>query len=201
MSIAEKLVTIVENQQRVFEAGKKSEYDAFWGELQNYGQAKAYVNAFNYSLWDDKTYNPKYTFKIKSCNQMFYDNTKLTDTKVPIDFRGNNGQIFYVFEGCSNLVTIRTIILDTKYQTFSRWFDNCNSLQNITFEGEIFKNINFQYSPLLSRASIENIVSCLSATSTGTTLTLSQTAVDNAFTTDEWNALIADKTNWTISLV
>lgn len=201
MSIADKLVTIAENQQKVFDAGKQAEYDAFWGELQNYGKAKSYANAFDYYLWDDKTYNPKYTFKIESCNNMFYNNTKITDTKVPIDFRGNAGQIFYIFEGCTKLVTIRTIILDTKNQTFGRWFNNCKSLQNITFEGEIFKNIDFQYSPLLSRESIENVVSCLSADSTDKTLTLSQTAVDNAFTTDEWNALIADKTNWTISLV
>ena len=201
MSIAEKLVTISENQQKVFEAGKKSEYDAFWDELQNYGKAKEYANAFSYKLWNDKTYNPKYPFKIEACNSMFMANTGITDTKVPLDFRGNKGQIFYVFEGCTNLVTIRTLILDTKSQTFSRYFNNCTSLQNITFEGEIFKSINFQYSPLLSRESIENVVSCLSVSCTGTTLTLSQTAVDNAFTTDEWNALIADKTNWTISLV
>lgn len=201
MSIAEKLVTIAENQEKVFDAGKQAEYDAFWGELQNYGNAKSYASAFTYYLWDDNTYNPKYTFKINDCNNMFQNNTNLTDTKVPIDFRGNKGQIFYVFDGCTNLVTIRTLILDTKNQLFSRYFNNCTSLQNITFEGEIFKSINFQYSPLLSRASIENVVSCLSATSTDTTLTLSQTAVNNAFTTDEWNALIADKTNWTISLV
>lgn len=201
MSIAEKLVTVAENQEKVFAAGKQAEYDALWDELQNYGKAKSYANAFQYYLWNDKTYNPKYPFKIESCNSMFMANTGITDTKVPLDFRGNKGQIFYVFENAKNLVTIRKIILDETNQTFSRWFNNCTSLKNITFEGEIFKNIDFQYSPLLTKASIENIVSCLSETTTGQTLTLSLTAVNNAFTTDEWNALIADKTNWTISLV
>lgn len=201
MSIAEKLVTVAENQEKVYDAGKKSEYDAFWGELQNYGKAKSYANAFSYNAWNDKTYNPKYTFKVSDCNNMFFHNTNITDTKVPIDFRGNQGQIFYVFEGCTKLVTIRTLILDGTNQSFSRYFTNCKALENITFEGEIKKNIDFQYSPKLSKESIENIMSCLSENSTGQTLTLSQEAVNNAFTQDEWNDLIKDKTNWTISLV
>lgn len=201
MSIAEKLVTIAENQQVIYEAGQKSEYDRFWDEFQNYGNPKQYSNTFSYNAWNDKTYNPKYTFKVLSCNNMFMYNTLITDTKVPIDFRGNQGQIFYLFEGCIKLVTIRTLILDVTNQSFSRYFVNCKALENITFEGEIKRNIDFQYSPKLSKESIENVLGHLSATETTRTLTLSQTAVDNAFTADEWNALIADKTNWTISLV
>ena len=30
MSIAEKLTTIAENEQKVYDAGQKSEYDRFW---------------------------------------------------------------------------------------------------------------------------------------------------------------------------
>ena len=216
MSIDEKLIAVAENQEKVFEAGKKAEYDALWDELQNYGQPKSYANAFSFYLWNDKTYNPKYPFKIANCNAMFSGNTGITDTKVPLDFRGNKGQIYYVFENAKNLVTINKIILDETNQTFSRWFNNCTSLKNITFEGTIGKNIDFQYSPLLSKASIENIVSCLSTTATGQTLTLSLTAVNNAFetssgaadgsTSQEWINLITPKSNtydglWTITLV
>ena len=200
MSIAEKLTTIAENQQAVYDAGKQAEYDAFWDVFQNYGNSQTYASAFSSNAWTDENYNPKYTFKVQGNNNMFASNTKITDTKVPIDMSENTGQVFYVFQNASKLVTIRKLIVKNT-QGYSKYFDNCTSLQNIEFEGVISKNIDFQYSPLLSKASIENIVSCLSATSTGTTLTLSQTAVDNAFTTDEWNALIADKTNWTFSLV
>lgn len=200
MSIAEKLTAVAENQQKVFDAGKQAEYDAFWDEFQNYGNLQDYPNTFSYYTWTDETFNPKYPFKVRSCNNMFGNNTKLTDTKVPIDFSENQGQIFYVFTGCAKLVTIRKLILKNN-QSFSRYFENCSSLKNITFEGTIGKDIDFQWSTLLSRESIENIVSCLSAESTDKTLTLSETAVNNAFTTDEWNTLIADKTNWTFSLV
>ena len=144
----------------MFEAGKQAEYDAFWDELQNHGNAKGYAQAFAYYMWNDKTYNPKYPFKIEGCNQMFANNTSITDTKVPLDFRGNKGQIFYVFENATNLVTIRTIILDSQTQSFSRWFNNCTSLQNITFEGVIGKSIDFSYSPL-SVDSMINVISHL----------------------------------------
>mgnify|MGYP003296383754 CR=1 FL=1 len=34
MSISDKLQTIAENEQRVFDAGKKTQYDEFWDALQ-----------------------------------------------------------------------------------------------------------------------------------------------------------------------
>ena len=37
MSIAEKLVTVAENEQKVYDAGKQAEYDAFWDNYQVYG--------------------------------------------------------------------------------------------------------------------------------------------------------------------
>ena len=38
MSIAEKLTTVAENVPKVYEAGKKAEYDAFWDKYQNNGK-------------------------------------------------------------------------------------------------------------------------------------------------------------------
>lgn len=63
----------------------------------------------------------------------------------------------------------------------------------------------------LSKPSITSIINCLSTTTSGLTVTLSKTAVNNAFetsegvadgsTSQEWLNLVATKTNWTISLV
>ena len=77
----------------------------------------------------------------------------------------------------------------------------CIELRNITFSGTIGKDIDFQKSTKLTKASIESIINALSSTASGVTVTFSQIAVNNAFSTDEWNALIATKPNWTISLV
>lgn len=58
MSIADKLTTIAENEQKVFEAGKKSQYDLFWDHFQQNGQREGYQSAFQW--WDDEIFYPKY---------------------------------------------------------------------------------------------------------------------------------------------
>ena len=77
---------------------------------------------------------------------------------------------------------------------------------------KITKNgFDVQWSTELSKESIISIINALSDTTTALTVTLSKTAVNNAFetakgnadgsTSEEWAALIATKQNWTISLV
>jgi hypothetical protein len=58
MSIAEKLQTIAENEQRVYEAGKKAEYDAFWDAFQYNGTRLSYQSAF--WRWNSDNLYPKY---------------------------------------------------------------------------------------------------------------------------------------------
>ena len=57
----------------------------------------------------------------------------------------------------------------------------------------------------LTRASIENIINHLSDNVSGKTLTLSKTAVNNAFpdtgNNADWGALVMAHQNWIISLV
>ena len=204
MSIEEKLVKVAENQQKVFDAGKQAEYDRFWDIFQQNGNRTQYTQAFCYGGWTDEIFKPKYPIRIVSGNNLFAHNTLITNIDADIDLTlSNRSQYFALFSACTNLKRIRKIIVNetATYTASNGTFYNCIKLEDITFEGTIGRTISFQYSTLLSRASIENIVSCISANSTSQTLTLSQTAVDNAFTTDEWNALIADKTNWTFSLV
>lgn len=90
-------------------------------------------------------------------------------------------------------------------------FKECANLKNIAFDGVIGQDINFQWSTLLTRASIESIVNALSDSATGKTLTLSKAAVDKAFETSEgandgassqeWDSLEGLKMNWQITLV
>ncbi len=87
------------------------------------------------------------------------------------------------------------------------------TLENVSFiEGSVIgNNIDFSYSKKLTRESLTNIISILSSTATGKTITLSLSAVNKAFETSEgandgstsaeWEALEASKTNWTISLI
>lgn len=74
MSISEKLITITENVPKVYEKGKKDEYDKFWDEFQKNknGERTSYENAFRNS-WSFANFYPKYDIKPKgNANYMFY---------------------------------------------------------------------------------------------------------------------------------
>ena len=53
MSIADKLTTIAENEQRVYDAGKQAQYDEFWDDFQKNGTEYMYYGyAFaNRDVW------------------------------------------------------------------------------------------------------------------------------------------------------
>lgn len=106
-----------------------------------------------------------------------------------------------LFNGNGNTLTKIEKIKTHKDVTYVNWFRYDTLLVDVTFEGVIGQNIDFGSCPNLSRASIENIVEHLSDTSTGKTLTLLKSAVNKAFTTAEFEALKATRTNWTFSLV
>ena len=122
-----------------------------------------------------------------------------------VDVSGSTGScpLDNAFAQCSNLKTIDSIVLKTGTRgEFNGTFTNCTSLEEVRMEGTITKDgLNLQWSKKLSKASIANIIGCLSTTTSGMSITLSSSAVNNAFTEDEWATLIATKPNWTISLV
>lgn len=214
MTTAEKLSRVYEGVERVeglnaelektlygTDTGGMSFYDILWDNLQQEGTRAQYTNAFAYTGWNDKIYNPKYPITPRNSNGiggMFFWNQQITDTKVSITALGNASQAFanaanikripkLIFNGCTNIKNM---------------FLNCPKLEELNCEGELdITGLDLKDSPKLNKASIESIISVLSTTTTGLSITLSQTAVNNAFTTDEWNALIATRTNWTISLV
>jgi hypothetical protein len=125
----------------------------------------------------------------------------------------------------------KLILRDDGSNKFAGTFSLCDSLQNILIEGVIGENFDIRYSPLtresmmgkeitsdvynaLSETVQTNnvyvkdgkyyyggVITALSTTATGKTVTFSKTAKQNAFTDAEWAALIATKQNWTFTLV
>ena len=216
------------------DTGGKSHYDEFWDTTQIYGSREAYAYAFahfNDALFFPKynivpTINATYLFyksnisaerfrevlekikidltQLKNCSQAF---STLGDTKeLPFDIDVSNAtNTMDLFAWNVSLTTIKKIIVSetTPIQT---WFEADNSLENLAIEGTIGQNgLNLQWSTKLSKASITSIINALSATTSGLTVTLSKTAVNNAFeggsTGSEWTTLIGTRSNWTISLV
>ena len=75
MSIADKLTTIAENEQKVYDAGAKSEHDKFWDAFQENGKRVSYSNVFLEAIryWSKESFKPKYNIAPKgSIYSMFY---------------------------------------------------------------------------------------------------------------------------------
>ena len=136
-------------------------------------------------------------------NSCFYTNTSVTRLGV-IDLTKAGKYAQAIFYTASNLVTIEEIIIPDNVTSLNNTFGYCYNLQNIKVSGVIPVAVSFQWSTKLSKVSITSIINALSSTTSGLTVTLSKTAVTNAFgstTATEWTTLIATKSNWTISLV
>lgn len=90
------------------------------------------------------------------------------------------------------------------------FFYGLPALRKVRFQGTISFTFDVSGAPSLSAESIRSVISCLSDSSQGLTLTLSKAAVDKAYeslegaadgsTSTEWAELIATKPNWTVSL-
>lgn len=118
-----------------------------------------------------------------------------------------------MFWGATKLVTIDKLILkeDGSQTHNANNFNSCGALANLTIEGVIGKNnFDIHWSTKLSGESIVSVIEALSSTTSGLSVTLSQTAVDNMVfpitsaqtdvTYNSWSELENTKTNWTISL-
>lgn len=211
--------------------GKQSQYDEFWDNFQNNGKRTSYLFAFyNYNdnifypkydmictgsavamFSSGKITNLK--DRLQECGvtldtsgataitEAFAYNSKLTN--VPIVSTISASSIAYLFSGDPVLVGIEKVILKSDgSQAINKTFTNCYALENLTIEGTIGQNgLDLQWSTKLSKASITSVINALSTTTSGLSITLSKTAKEAAFTTNEWATLIATRTNWTINLV
>lgn len=182
------------------EQGKQAERKMFWSIQQAGGTKKHYSYAYAFDGWNDENYDPIFPIVSRTAsgiNSIFFWNEAITDTKVPITATGACNQAF----ANSNIKYIRKLIWGNITNN-SNMFLNCTKLEELNCEGIIdITGINLQWSTKLSRESITSVINCLSTTTSGLSVTLSKTAVENAFTTEEWTALEATKPNWTISLV
>lgn len=114
----------------------------------------------------------------------------------------NMGNLFYSHGSYVNCVEEIDEFISSEITTYDNsTFQQATHLREIRFTGVIAKGvINFQWNTKLSKASITSLINVLSPNTSGLTCTLSQTAVNNAFTNEERVELFSTKPNWTISL-
>lgn len=174
------------------EAGKKSQYDEFWDNLQENGKKTNYSYAFAYS-WNDTIFCPKYDMKPTEASGMFFY-TPITDLVEALNRCGRvldtsntttiidcfyNSKITHVgtfdwrkmtsggtsriFRRCAYLHTVDKIIVSATVTFSGDEFGYCTLLKNITFEGTIGqKGLSFSDCTALSKASITSIINALS---------------------------------------
>lgn len=230
MSIAEKLAKIAENEQAVFEAGKKSEYDRFWDVYQENGNMTYYAYAFAGVGWTQSVFKPKYNIEPVTPTSMF-SSSRIVDIRpqtigVDVDFSkctsfyylcsnstikyigvvdcssASPASLSYIFSSAKELVSVEKVIMPEMDSAgfADKSFENAVKLEHIRIEGVIHRSTSLRWSPLLSKASMESMINALSDTAEGQTITFSQAAKNNAFTDSEWAELIGTKPNWTFSL-
>lgn len=190
MSVADKLVIIAENEQKVYEAGQKTEYDRFWDAYQNNGERTNYSGAFYGSGWTDDTFKPKYDIVLtkESSIYMFRD-CYITNIESALDKQGVTFNLSGLTSASSVFYSARftqvipevicTAATDCKQMfyachalttirklevnentTFINTFFQCNVLQNIEIAGTIGNGVNFQWSPL-THDSLMSIINAL----------------------------------------
>ena len=185
--------------------GIQTEYDRFWDSFQDYGNRQNYSYGFAGYGWTNDTFKPKYSLSDAIINDHLYmfNNSRISE----IDYDLNvsyNPSVSYLFAGNINLKKVKSVMLHASATGGDSCFRGSIALEDVTFKNAIPCAFDFHWSTKLSKATILNIFEHLSSTVTGQTLTLSKTAVTNAFgstTATEWTNLVATKTNWTISLV
>ena len=251
MSIADKLTTIAENQEKVYEAGNEDMLRAMWEAIQSGGKRSNYNTLLNYTSYTKKTFKPIYDIKITGTygynwSQNTYPNgydSLIAEGQVNMkeleeeqgmkfDFsestnlqRGFASALFselnvidvskltsadYAFYGGYIPVSLRKTLCPKRIERLictettkfvATAFQYAVGFEYIGFEGVIAQNgLDLQWSTELNKESITALVNTLSPDTSGLSVTISQTAKQNAFTDEEWASLIATKSNWTISL-
>lgn len=215
-----------------YDKGKQDENNEWWDNISAYGARTNWQYVF--MAWKGKAIKPPYKLTPTSVFNMFYGAANCEVDWDMFDFSGctevnaifaasqiknvgwldfsNVLNIYQLFKWAGAVETAK-IHLNPNGTKFCQqdFYDMGNNLKNLTFTGVFYGNVDIHWSSRLTKESIQNLISTASSTHNSYTITLSKTAVNNAFetssgladgsTSQEWLSLVATKSNWTISLV
>ncbi len=195
-------VTIAENEQKVYEAGAKSEYDRFWDSYQNNGNGMLWgTSGFKGYEWNNKIFYPKYDIIPPSGDpRSFFQFCGCSNLRERIDGRGlkvdlrNKPSLNMWFRQCATCelpdmdTSQCTNFTELVYQAanlhtiprlnltnatlLNNTFTGATALQNITFEGTIPISISFASCTLLTHESLMSIITALKDYSASTSTTV-----------------------------
>ncbi len=206
MSIAEKLQTIAENEQRVYdkglEDGKQSEYDRFWDSFQSKGALQYMSYYISGTGWNNTTFKPKYDLKIGDWSERVFFKTGTIDLCARLEECG----VKLDLSGCANIVylamdtAITTLpILDVSHISSLNYFIYNNtkllSIEKIILKSDgtqTFLNTSFGNNTALTHVIFEGCI--------GNDLSFSSCPLNKESIISVVNALSATVTGKTITL-
>ena len=225
MSIAEKLTAIAENEQKVFDAGKKAEHIEFWRTVQGNGSQENYPMFFA-SAFNERNFYPVFDFNVKNGMYMFRTflftgdlDQRLKDCGVVLNtenITNANG----MFSGAYKIAKLPHIVLTSpiilsltfydmtglkslevtfgKETGYSGIFGGCKALENLLVHGTIGQNgFHVSESTKLTHDSLMSILNCLEAKTEGTwTVTL---GTENLAKLTDAEKAIATEKGWTLA--
>lgn len=156
MSILEKIATLRDKFRTAVDLARRE----FWDKYQENGERINYDYAF--ACWEEKPFIPYHelgTFDhpIECANYMFYNAmVKNVGTITLCD----EAEAYSMFAHAVRMHTAHIIILGALTDC-EDIFTNCQWLANLTIEGKIVADINFQWSSELTEASLISIVNSL----------------------------------------
>ena len=137
MNIAEKLTQIAENEQRVFEAGRKDYRNEFWDGILS---GENWQRKFTGSSWNDKTFYPTKDLVCGEYSNNLFDLCEITDLAgrlrecgVKLDTTKATSRIDYMFNYATKLTTAPYIDVSncTHSSPLACMFYLCNALKTI----------------------------------------------------------------------
>ena len=146
------------------------------------------------------------TLDFSNCTNFNSITEGATITRLPvIDTRGAKELRNFLYNA-EKLVSVDKVILkdDGSQATMTNTFKLLPSLVEIRFEGVIGANVDIRDSVKLSAESLNSIMTHLSTTATGVSVTLPpydivKATYDAVYGEGAWDILAASKTNWTIA--
>lgn len=201
MSVATDLQTIAANVPLVYAAGQRDGMDAFWEVFQDGGNRTNYQFAFAGDGFTEALFPPKYPISVTANNsgrQMFYLNHVVAKIEFPLSFSATTNSL--VFGSATSLETISDLTVTANVNP-DNWFSGCAALKNLTMHGTLGNSMTLAPCTQLSVASAKSVLSILSSSGSGKTLTFSS-AIQSAVEADtEAASLIATarSNGWTIA--
>lgn len=132
-------------------------------------------------------------FDFSECTSLNYSFYGTSFTRIPRIDMSNSTNCQCVFQNSRKLKTIDSIVpAKNTGISHANIFAGCGSLENVTIDGEWLNTVSFSDCTQLCADSIKSIISHLSDTAEGKSLTLSQEAVDKANASGAFDGISAN---------